>query len=286
VTATYPVPPAPFLQTIIHDLNLSPPLAALCAGYEAGEWREKAFAEHLVEWLPEFSLSSEELRDFHPGTAVRLIRKAAKLVYQTDKYGKRGEFGELLLHIALRQIYQSIPAISKIFYKDSVNSTVKGFDAVHVVEYNNKVELWLGEVKFYDNANKAIYDVIEELEQHTKLDYLRNEFILITNKLDKSTEQYGLLSKLLDQNTSLDEVFDSACIPVLITYDSPTVKAHTKTDNAYKAAIQNEALKILENFNKKSSNITLPIRLHIFMVPLHSKATFISQIDKCLKALQ
>jgi hypothetical protein len=239
-----------------------------------------------MEWLPEFSLSSEELRDFHPGTAVRLIRKAAKLVYQTDKYGKRGEFGELLLHIALRQIYQSIPAISKIFYKDSVNNTVKGFDAVHVVEHNNKLELWLGEVKFYDNANRAIYDVIKELVEHTKVDYLRNEFTLITNKLDKSAAQYELLSKLLDQNTSLDEVFDAACIPVLITYDSPTVKAHTKTDNAYKTAIHKEAVEILANFNKKSSNITLPIRLHIFMVPLHSKSAFISKIDKHLKALQ
>ena len=214
----YPAPPAPFLTAIIHDLVANPPIAALCAGYEAGEWRGKALAEHVMEWLPEFSLSADELKTFAPGTAVRLIKKAARLVYQTPKYGRRGEFGELFLHIALRQIYGSIPAISKIFWKDSVNTTVKGFDAVHVIADGASLELWLGEVKFYEDGNSAITDVAKELVDHTKTDYLRNEFMLITNKLDPGSPHHKKLSLLLDPNTSLDDVFDAACIPILITY--------------------------------------------------------------------
>ena len=34
-------------------------------------------------------------------------------------------------------------AISKVFFKDSPNDTVKGFDAVHVVESLDGLELWL-----------------------------------------------------------------------------------------------------------------------------------------------
>ena len=41
-------------------------------------------------------------------------------------------WGNLVTH-SMRQVFDTIPAISKIFYKDSANDTVKGFDAVHVL---------------------------------------------------------------------------------------------------------------------------------------------------------
>jgi hypothetical protein len=282
----YPAPPAAFLSPIIHDLSANPPIDALCAGYESGEWRGKALAEHVMEWLPEFSLSAEELRTFTPGTAVRLIKKAARLVYQTPKYGKRGEFGEIFLHIALRQIYGSIPAISKIFWKDAVNSTVKGFDAVHVIANNASLELWLGEVKFYEDGSRAISDVATELVAHTKTDYLRNEFMLITNKLDPASPHFEKLSRLLDQNTSLDTVFDAACIPIFITYESDAVRGSTKSDDAYRARLTAEITALQEKLANKVPAGSLPIRIHLFILPLHTKTTLIQILDEMLKEWQ
>lgn len=282
----YPLPPSPFLESIVHDLSGSIPLDALCAGYESGKWRDKQFAEHLIEWLPEFSLSSAELKAMSPGNAVRMLRKAANLVYQTEKYGKRGEFGELLLHIALRQLYNTIPAISKIYWKDSVNTTVKGFDAVHVVANGAKLELWLGEVKFYEDAKSAITALLPELKDHTKTDYLRNEFMLITNKLDTTSVHYERLSKLLDPNTSLDDVFDAACIPVLITYDSDTVKSHNKRCPKYLSDIEQEIRKLLDAFEDKITTGPIPIKIHFFAIPLHTKKVLISLLDQELKKWQ
>src|SRR3712207_6996007 len=63
------------------------------------------------------------------------------LFRSSEKYSKRGEFGELLLHSVIRDVFHSEPAISKIFFKDSANDTVKGFDAVHVVEVEGSLEL-------------------------------------------------------------------------------------------------------------------------------------------------
>ena len=131
-----------------------------------------------MEWLPEFALDHTEQQNINAGSAARALRNAAQRVYQTDKFKKRGEFGELLLHIAVRQVFGSIPAISKIYYKDSVNATVKGFDCVHIVDAPQSLELWLGEVKFYESAARAITDVVKELEAHTQHDYLRREFQL------------------------------------------------------------------------------------------------------------
>lgn len=282
----FPDPPAPFLSVKVHDVSLAPTICALCAGYEGGEWRAEALAEHAMEWLPEFCLSAEELEDFRPGTALRLIRKAARLVYQTDKYKLRGEFGELFLHIALRQVHKSIPAISKIYWKDSVNNTVKGYDAVHVVEVEGGLELWLGEVKFYDDASRAIRDVVEEIQDHTQIDYMKNEVALIANKLDKGSIHYHMLSKLLDPNTSLDEVFDAASIPVLITYDSDVLKECTKVTPQYKQALAEEVMSVRADFEKRLAGLALPIKVHLFLIPLNEKKKLIEFLDGSLKGLQ
>ncbi len=248
----YPEPPAPFLEVKIHKLDITPPISSLCAGYECGEWRSSQLAEHTMEWLPEFCLTASELKSLKPGNAFSMIKKAARMVYQTEKYKSRGEFGEIFLHMILRQIYKSIPAISKIYFKDSVNNTVKGFDAVHIVQINEKLELWLGEVKFYNNATDAIRDVIAEIQAHTKQDYLRNEKMLLTNKIDPDSSFHPTLSKLLDQNTSLDELFDCACIPILITYDSDTLKKHNKTTDDFNKELEKEVLAIRQKIEEKN----------------------------------
>lgn len=239
-----------------------------------------------MEWLPEFCLAADELNQLTPGNALRLIRKAARLVYQTDKYKHRGEFGELFLHIALRQIYQSVPAISKMYWKDSVNGTVKGYDAVHVVSVGAKLELWIGEVKFYGDATRAIREVAQEILDHTRIAYMQNEVALIANKLDKNSPNYPRLSKLLHPNTSIDEVFDAACVPVLITYDSAALKAHTKTTTQYLDALKAEATAIQQKLSAKLAPMKLPVRVHLFLIPLNSKASLVKLLDGELKRLQ
>lgn len=283
----YPKPPEPFLEVKIHDLTANPPIAALCAGYEGGNWRATQLAEHVMEWLPEFCLNVQEVKNLNSSNAFKMIKKAARQVYQTDKYKNRGEFGEIFLHIALRQIYNSIPAISKIYFKDSVNGTVKGFDAVHVVKNNSKLELWLGEVKFYSDYSRAIRDVIDELIEHTKYDYLRNEKMLLLNKIDDNFSFYPELSKLLDTNTSLDEIFDCACIPILITYDSETLKKHSKKTECFDEELKSEVMKINQKMFNKLSKIELPpVKIHFFLLPLQEKSILIDALDKELKDLQ
>lgn len=239
-----------------------------------------------MEWLPEFCLTAEELEDFAPGTALAMFRKAARSVYQTDKYQSRGEFGELFLHIALRQVYGSIPAISKIYWKDAANNTVKGYDAVHVIEANGNLELWLGEVKFYSSAGQAIRDVVAEIEAHTKIDYMENEVAFIANKLDKTSPHYPRLQKLLHPNTSIDDVFDAACIPILITYDSSVLKAHSKTSQQYLDEVSAEVEGVRLRLENKLAALNLPVKVHLFVIPLNCKADLIKHMHDALKRLQ
>lgn len=130
---SYLEPPEKFFDIRTSDTQHNPYLITACAGYELGKWREKQLAEYLIEWLPEFCLKYTEIKSLGSNNAVRLLKKAASNVYATKKFKNRGEIGEIILHAIIRHEFNTIPLISKIYYKDAPNDTVKGFDCVHVV---------------------------------------------------------------------------------------------------------------------------------------------------------
>ena len=241
-----------------------------------------------MKWLPEFALKHSEVAGLGADNAVELVARAAKSVYATDKFQTRGEFGELLLHAALRQCFKTLPAISKYYYKDAGNDTVKGFDAVHVVSTDTSLELWLGEVKFYDDAARAIADVLKEVEKHLERDYLRGEFAAITNKIDSDWQHAERLKKLLHPDTSLDEVFDAVCVPVLLTYDSPVIKSFDEVSAQYKTQFEAEIVAHHATFTVKLANKTVPpqLRVHLFLLPLLEKASLVKSLDEALKRVQ
>jgi hypothetical protein len=287
-TLGVPPKPSPFLTVRTHRIDLVPTLCALCAGYENGSWRAAGLADHIVEWLPEFALSPAEWTSMQHANSVEMIRRAARTVYQTDKFKSRGEFGELLLHVAVRQIHDSIPAISKIYYKTAVNDTVKGFDAVHVVGPPNNMELWLGEAKFYEDIDRAIGDVVKEIQVHLETDYLRTEFILIANKIDDTWPHSAQLRRLLSANTSLDEVFQRACIPVLLTYDSECMGKHQRCSAEFSLDFEREVAKHYQKFAASISRRVLPaeIRIHLFLMPLFDKKSLVGALERKLKLWQ
>ncbi len=285
--------PDKFLNVIFHEVGELGDDLVLCAGFERGEWRNDQLADHVMEWLPEFALNYSELNEIGHANALRMFKKAAKIVYQTEKYGSRGEFGEVLLHIAIRQVYKTLPAVSKIYYKSAANETVKGFDAVHVVKKDGLLELWIGETKFYNNVTKAIYDVSKEIVDHLETDYLKSEFILIKNKIDPLWPEAEKLKTLLHENTSLDEVFERVCIPILLTYDSKIVGDSSVSNNEYKDGIRDEVEKAYSNMREKLNieyeskySKQFPLTAHIILIPLKEKKKLVAALDDRLKAFQ
>ena len=231
--------------------------------------------------MPEFSLKYSEWSSLGHSNAVKLVRKAAKAIYKTEKFRSRGEFGELFLHIILRQVFNTIPAISKMHYKDSRNDTVKGFDCVHVVSKEKVLELWIGEVKFYKEINSAIRDVVEELYAHTERNYLREEFAAITNKIDETWPHSEKLKMLLDENASLDDIFESVSIPVLLTYDSNAINSHERVTNDFSVAFEKE---VRENWEKfKGKELPDYIDISLILMPLRSKAEIQNKLNEELQ---
>lgn len=273
-----------FLTARVHNIDVQPSLSGLCVGYERGEWRAQQLADHVMDWLPEFALTASECAALGHQNATKLMRSAARRVYDSDKFHNRGEFGEILLHAAIRQVFDSLPAVSKIYYKAANNDTVKGFDAVHVIGPPDDLELWLGEAKFYNDISRAISDVVAELRTHLETDYLRDEFALIVNKIDPKWPHAEVLRKLLQPEVSLDELFQRVCIPVLLTYDSPCVSAHKACDATYAKAFEGEIIKHYATFKRR--NLPTETRIHLFLLPLQQKETLVRVLDEKLNLWQ
>jgi hypothetical protein len=282
-----PAPPHPdrFFEVRLQFLDKSPGFTAVCAGYELKEWRKRQLAGHLIKWLPEFALTQSELKRLEgPHNAADLIAKAARAVYASDKYKRRGEIGELLLHVICREVFETYPAITKYFYKDSANNTVKGFDSVHVIVSRTGLELWLGESKFYTDIDEAIRAAVADLKAHTDRDYMRAEFMVIRNMLDKSWPYAEALERLIHPNVSLDQIFKAVCIPVLLTYDSDTISAHTEVSAKFLEAFKEEVQRHYDAFSSK--NPLKQLRVHLFLFPAKDKAGLMAEFDSRLKACQ
>jgi hypothetical protein len=276
--------PNKFWEIRVQDLS-DKGKSGLCVGYERGVWRKNAFIDYIMEWLPEFSLNSKERDGLIHANAVDSLKKVAMLVYKTEKFKNRGEFGEIFLHAAIRSVFNSVPAISKIYYKSSHNETVKGFDCVHVVGPVSNLELWIGEVKFYDEISRAIRDVISELKEHLKVDFLRDEFVLISNKLDGSDPHANEVQKIISKRNSMDNIFKRIRIPILLTYESNTVKQYKSICDEYKDAFNKEITGHYLKFIKKFKDLP-PVSFHLFLLPIENKAELVSTLDTKLKAWQ
>lgn len=276
-----------FFKIIVHDESSIPTLLGICAGFENGEWRGQRLADNLFNCIPDFCLSYSEVHEVDSTEWMDKLRKSVAMIYNSPKYKNRGEFGELLLHYILKDFYKTIPAISKMYFKDGPNETVKGFDAVHVIENDEGLlDLWLGEVKFYKDASQAIKDVIPEIEEHFAHDYLRTEFIAITNKLDKESPFYEKLSQLISPDTSLDEIFERICVPVLITFNSKVIDKHIKYTNAYKEEMKTEMEKYFNQFESQFEKLGIDIEVHLFLLPLKTKETFVQMLNNKLNLWQ
>ena len=193
----------PLLVCRESDDAIEPKFSVFCAGYEQSRWRAKELVRDFFRrHLNSFALSYSEWKKVDGDSAAAALARSAKMVYATDNYQRRGEFGELFLHGILRDFYGAEPAVSKIYFLDTPNDTAKGFDAVHVVvNEDGELDLWLGEAKLYISMNSAIKAVVTSLQEHIGNDFLRKEFLAVSNKFDDGWQHSEKLRDLLDGTT-------------------------------------------------------------------------------------
>ena len=205
-------------------------------------YRLEKFVDVLTRTLPEFALGHHEGTDVNITNFVPKLSEAARSVYKikdfedvgniylkcdsvdddssSKEFLERGEFGELILHLILRDFHNTIPLISKIYFKDAYNSPAHGFDAVHIQPDTGT--LWLGEAKMYTDGKKGVRALAKDVKEHFNRDYLNDEFAIVSKKIKPfdNIPQKSRWLNLMDRETTLIKLFKNVNIPLLCTYTS------------------------------------------------------------------
>lgn len=283
--------PQKFLQPRVRVLTPAdaPHVLGMCVGYDERRWQAELLTKHLCKWIPEWALRYGEWSHLSSGTMMEMARRAALKVYTTPRYERRGEFGELMLHAVIRHEFETEQAVSKIYFKDTANDVVKGFDCVHVSRQpDGDLVLWLGEAKFYVRLGQALSAAAADLSEHLARDYLREEFALVCDKLDDNFPLGPEIRALLHEEQPLDKIVSQVRLPVLLAYDSAVVRDHDEVCAQYQQAFEAEATTVRERLSQRLDKKPLPrhVAVELILLPVDDKKRLMTLLDQELRSWQ
>lgn len=331
-------------STIINHNAITPTLRAFFVGFDLGRYRNEEFAQVVLDTLVDFAFG------FHTGILEkydrRILIEAAKSIYKIkeyseakevyldndsilfdceitpeQKYLKRGEFGEMILHLILRDFFETVPLLSKIHFKDTDGATVHGFDVVHIgpdLIDNEKDSIYLGESKLYarkdgSGGTHGINDLIDDIKNHFKSDFLYREIALIAKKKDafrsidgyedkntleryseflkKKKKWYDILEQVTAKKLKLQDFFKSVTIPLVCTFESKIFdgcideSAQTFSDALLKEvnALNEVFQKKLENHKKQENSIKTELNIALILFPIPSKKELVKMLHNKLQ---
>ncbi|WP_320019568.1 DUF1837 domain-containing protein [Labilibaculum manganireducens] len=300
-------------KIISHRINEAE-ISTFLVGFDLNDegekkYRLKPLIEKLTHVIHEFAFGFHEGGSTDNTETLSRLTEAAKSIYKIDsfqkikdiyvnngeldddiddKYLRRGEFGELILHLLLRDFHKTIPLLSKIYFKDSFGHTVHGFDAVHIQEETKT--LWLGESKLYKDGKRGIKELVKDIEEHFKSDYLESEFLIVSKKLkhfDNIPEKDYWLDVML-KTTKLADQLEAINIPLLCTYNSDLFTSYDDENSHEFIEKYIAEMKELKDYFDTHNNHPLKTKLNIILIlfPVQNKVELVKGLHHKLSLLQ
>lgn len=261
----------------------NPHITMILIDTEDSKPRNEAFAKTLFrKHLFDFTHNPGELQAVEADYRYEQLAEGARRIYTTDDYQNRGEFGEFILHAFLLDYYKTAPVVCKIAFKTGNNDTVKGFDAVHFQAVGTKIELWLGESKFYTDSNKAISDAVKSIEEHLESSYMREEFKIIVSQVSPNHKLRTRIKSAMSHVRSLDEIRDDIILPIFITYTSKALSKEEYAPSQQITELTEEANRIAAKFRSKIQPSTQRYKTHLILLPLQDKLQLTDTLNNTL----
>lgn len=261
----------------------NPHITLILIDTEDSKPRNELFAKTLFrKHLFDFTHNPGIPPDIEADSRYEQLAEGARRIYTTDDYQSRGEFGEFILHAFLLDYYKTAPVVCKIAFKTGNNDTVKGFDAVHIQAVGAKIELWLGESKFYTDSNKAITDAVQSIEKHLESSYMRDEFRIILSQVSPNHEFNQRIKSAMSHIRSLDEIRDDIILPIFITYTSKALSKDEYAPRRQISELTEEANEIAAKFRRKIQPSTRKYKTHLILFPVQDKPQLTETLNNTL----
>ncbi len=272
-------------------------------------YRWKSLVKKIMSAMQEFAFGFHEGENTLNTETLEKIADSAKAIYKIDsfqkakdiyvnggfigddvedKYLRRGEFGELILHLLLRDFHSTIPLLSKIYFKDSFGHTVHGFDAVHI--QSDTKTLWLGESKLYMDGKNGVKALVQDIKEHFVRDYLNDEFTIVSKKIklfqELNDKEHWF--SILDNSTKLSDQLESINIPLLCVYSSDNFNKHNdETLEQFLTDYQEEVINLKKHFDEKNDHpLKSNLNIILMLFPVKCKVELVKRLHNKLSLAQ
>jgi len=244
-------------------------------------------AELIYQSILDYSYNEFELNSKDFNTLFnKALQNKIKYKKKQDEITKikYGFYGEVLLYSILYSFYNSKPIISRgYFYNPLENSETKGYDSYHLVENENNIELWFGEVKFRDSLYSGAKSAIDGLVKAFSDEYLTNNFIAMENhsnnfnlsgtKIEKILEEWdGTDINILEQIKKHNMIL---IYPILLVYSDSSI--------CYEDKIKNAINKINSKFTKKNYSLSIESELFFIFLPVNEVKKIKKEVIKWIE---
>ncbi len=240
----------------------------------------------LIDYaFDECEMTGEDVSELH----LEAITQRMRIEDEDDEetQGKYGFFGEVLLNLYLRIIHGTDCIITKGQFYDILSpEEPKGYDSYHLVEDNDDLYLWFGEVKFHQTDDSALKSALDNLEKAISDDYFRKNLLAITHKrriLNVDTPKIkGVVERVrknpVIQVDTLKSEFDLKLIyPIFIISNS--LKDYDRT-------IKSSIDYIRNNHSGKTLDIGIDYDLFFIFLPVNSVKTIKTKILQWIESNQ
>ncbi|DAB37664.1 MAG TPA: hypothetical protein CFH83_09905 [Sulfuricurvum kujiense] len=281
-------------KTIVHRYSLHCPIRNIdktnftttkddC--YEAID--DDSLIEIIYNSIIEYSFDEFDLvnKQYDNLMAVALVSKLKYNEYASEKSKiSYGFFGEVLLYSLLMTKYKTNTLISRgYFYNPLEKSETKGYDSYHLIENNDELELWFGEVKFRASFNDGVKSAINGLQKAISDEYLKTNILAMINHKDKFKD--SKIKEVIDKWMTdpllvsiIDEVikFNMKLVyPILIVYDDKEVDYDKKINDAIEH--------INAAFTPMTYNMSVDFEIFFMFLPLHETTNLKKEVIRWIE---
>ncbi len=265
----HPCPDTPLKISYTDNRNY-PKINGLSINFEFDGWGEDELINSSTNWLVDYSLTASQRSIFeaNPNYFDKM-----KNVYINFNNMSENNFSNLLLHIAIRKNYKTIPIVNSVKTLDKSSL----FSCSHVVINNGLFEIWLGVSIFECDLAKAIEGVKSTLSGLLNSNEIRERLILINEETDPNWPFKDRIEKLGDNTLSIIERVDKIIIPIFISHDSGVISNYnTDTfDEEFSKEVQKCKTTFAESYPDKNGIF----EIKIFHFPARCTKTLNSKFD-------
>lgn len=183
---------------------------------------------------------------------------------------KYGFFGEVLLFLLLYVKYGANTLISRgYFYNPLEASETKGYDSYQLVQKSDgSIELWFGEVKFYESYKEALKKIFSNITKALSNDYLSQNVIAMSDRgqFNISGTPIETIVKAWEETPTINIITELQTHKISLVY--PILLAFEDNNKDYDTLIKEVVDHINTKFPSLSYSLGIPAKLFFILLPV------------------